>query len=334
MGYGNRPITKENILRTINEYDILKYYCIPFKKIGEAFCSELRKDRRPTCYIFEHNNRLLYKDFGSKDALDCFSYVQKKYSLTFLECLRVIVNDFRLNLGYEDNKTLPTLLTIGQHFTGIDVNQFKRKPTVVKVTIRKWNNIDKEYWNSNYGLSVKDLYNIYPLERFWMNDSCIQAQKACYGYYFGLNSNSIHQWKIYQPYLSKEGKWFSNCEKGHLQGYDLLNWFDEKLIITKSYKDVLILKKMGYNAVAPHGEGHHIEPEIINNLKKKFNSIVIIYDNDEPGIEASTALSQTHGLYNIILPEFDGKDIADYVKNKGYTETRRLLEGYYTQMAE
>lgn len=332
MGYGNRPLTKANVLRTISEFDIFKYYCIPFKRLGEAFCSELRKDAKPTCYIFQYKSRLLYKDFGSGDALDCFAYVQKKYNLSFMECLRVIANDFNLKLGSFSLNT-PTLLVPGIVHKGNSATQSKKQPTVIKVYRRGWNTEDKKYWLDQYGLSVTDLIHVYPLKGFSINDSYIQAEPVCYGYYFGLSDNAIHQWKVYQPYASK-GKWFSNCTNGNLQGYDLIEWLGDRLIITKSYKDVLVLKKAGYQAIAPHGEGHNIDSQIINVLKHRFSKIDIIYDNDAAGIKTSKSLSNKYNLNNITLPEFGGKDISDYVKEFGYTALKQLLDSYYPTMGE
>jgi hypothetical protein len=333
--WGNKPITKDNILFYITEYDIFKYYCTPFAKLGEAFCSELRKDNRPTCYIINYNSKLLYKDFADKSH-DCFSYIMEKYKVSFKDCLQTIVSDFRLPLGFEAYKTFTNGFK-----ASIELNKSilenTKKPTEIEVFIRKWSMLDKKYWFDNYQITSKELafFKVYPLTAFKINDTYIKGDTHCYGYYFGLSSNSIHQWKIYQPYSSKGNKWFSNCEKGNLQGYDQLNWLDNLLIITKSLKDVIVLHKLGINAVAPHGEGHHIEESLIHSLTHRFQHISILYDNDSPGVNASTRISELYNLDNIIIPfEYgdDVKDVSDLVKNNGYNELYKFLASHYTKL--
>ena len=53
----------------------------------------------------------------------------------------------------------------------------------------------------------------------------------------------------------------------------------------------------------------------INDLKSRFKRVLIILDNDIPGLEYSTRLAKATGFTNIILPFFKGgKDISDYYK--------------------
>ena len=114
-------LSKDVILSRITEYDIFRYYCSSFKNINTKFCSELRKDNTPTVSIIKWNSKLLYKDFGYEEhTLDCFSYIQIKYNVNFFDCLRVIDNDFNLDLavkkdviaftkgylGYKHNKVI------------------------------------------------------------------------------------------------------------------------------------------------------------------------------------------------------------------------------------
>ena len=89
---------KDSILCKISEYDIFRYYCHNFKNFGDKFCSELREDRSPTCSIVPWKGKVIYKDFGSGESHDCFSYVQAKFGLTFSEAMRVIDTDFGLGL--------------------------------------------------------------------------------------------------------------------------------------------------------------------------------------------------------------------------------------------
>ena len=60
----NDILHTEVILEKITEYDIFRHYCFSFKILNKKFCSELRKDKRPSVSIVNYKGSLLYKDFG------------------------------------------------------------------------------------------------------------------------------------------------------------------------------------------------------------------------------------------------------------------------------
>ena len=51
-------ITWEYILSKVSEEELWRRYCSNFKKIDEAFLSELYDDNNPDCRIFYNKNRL------------------------------------------------------------------------------------------------------------------------------------------------------------------------------------------------------------------------------------------------------------------------------------
>ena len=93
------------ILARISEYDIFKYYCPQFERLGKKFCSPLREDSNPTVSIIEWNGGLLYKDFGrSEHTFNCFSFIKAKYKCDFYSALRIIDMDFCLGLSSKQNE--------------------------------------------------------------------------------------------------------------------------------------------------------------------------------------------------------------------------------------
>ena len=93
-------LTVDRILSKIREVDIFSYYCGSFKELGKSFCSELRQDKKPGVSIILWKGKLLYKDFAYPDhTFDCFGYVMAAYSVSFYSALRIIDNDFGLNLS-------------------------------------------------------------------------------------------------------------------------------------------------------------------------------------------------------------------------------------------
>ena len=104
------------ILGKITEYDIFMYYCTNFKELGKKFRSDLREDKSPTVSIIPYNGKLLYKDFGSDHSFNCFNYVAAKYNCTFYDALRIIDNDFNLNLSSKNEEIKFTMGYMGYKY--------------------------------------------------------------------------------------------------------------------------------------------------------------------------------------------------------------------------
>ena len=99
-------------------------------------------------------------------------------------------------------------------------------------------------------------------------------------------------------------------------------------------KDVLLLSELGYPAVAPHGERVKIIDEI-ENLKKRFKNIILLFDNDEPGIEGAKILSDKYDIPMVYInPTEKAKDLSDYYRINSYSKTAQLVENLLCQKSE
>ncbi len=314
-------LDKSNILSQITEYDIFRYYCLSFKDIGIKFCSELRKDVTPTCSIVPYNNKLLYKDFGNGESHDCFSYVQKKYGLTFIEALRVIDNDFGLGLQAGTIHKSQIALTYGNQKVE------DRKPTVIKKKGRNWNADDDKFW-MQFGITRRllTIFEVQPIEYFWINEFRYKCEKLAYAYCFD------GRYKIYQPLSPKETKWFSNTRKEDIQGYKQLDPFGYMVILASSLKDVMTLEVLGYQAVALQGEMQTPPPKLIEHFKSRFDLVAVLYDNDytnpeNPGQTMANKICATYNLLNIVIPtHYQSKDISDLVRDHGLECAKRIVK--------
>lgn len=324
--FGARELSYDNVFEKISPYDVFKYYIKDFEDVNVKFCSELRKDSTPTCSIFKTGDTLLYKDFGTGDCMNCVQYVQTRYNLTFFEALKVINSDFNLKLGGYATMP-PTLNVVGVADKSIDINKIKERETYIQVQARDWNkNIDKSFWKDKYSITVKDLkkYNIIPLNYIWVNDNMINTDYITYGYFLGQIGDR-ELWKIYSPY-SKTMKWISNVPKDVIQGARQLPEKGNKLYITSSLKDVIVLYKLGLNAIAPSSENTILPPDKIEEYKSRFGELVLFNDNDKPGIEASKTLSEVYGCTYIHIPiEYSQKDPSDFVKDYGYQKLKQVM---------
>ena len=77
---------------------------------------------------------------------------------------------------------------------------------------------------------------------------------------------------------------------------------NDTLIITKSLKDVMCLRSLGYWAIAPHSESSRISELHVENIHSKFNSVYVLYDNDEAGINGAKSMASAVSCSSVIIP--------------------------------
>jgi hypothetical protein len=324
-------LTVQNILSKINDFDIFTRYCPNFKEIGRHFNSELRDDPKASCMISPYMGRLWYKDFGESDkACDSFSYVMKKYNLTFVETLNKINNDFALNF-----KVLNSSFSVKEKKEYVRSNIIHtdygiKEDTIIQVNVREWKRHDLEFWKGRYKipLSILNFYRIYPINKLWINTKEIKVD--FYTYAFLINeSNGIKKYKIYSPF-NKTFKWISNCKSEDYQGYDQLPWIHDKLVITKSLKDVAVLSLFKLPSIAPQSESQILSDDFVPKLRKRFENLYMFFDNDAAGMKGSEKNSTKHNIPERFIPIDSGvKDVSDYIRKYGYTLTKKLIKDLF-----
>jgi len=320
----NDHLHTDVILGKISEYDIFMYYCPNFKKLGVKFCSELREDKTPSASIITWNGNLLYKDFGYPDhTFNCFSYVQFKFNIPFINALKIIDCDFNLNLS---NKKEDSLFTMGYLGHSQIQPKYIEKQTIIQKKRRAWNKEDAKFWRK-YLVSKKILntFAVEPISHYWVNNNRFTCKSISYTFKFK------NRYKIYSPYEEKN-KWLSNTKKTDVQGYDQLPDKGERLIITSSLKDVMCLYAAGYHSIAMQSEMQIPDEKLINELKERFNKIEILYDNDfnkenNPGQTMAKKICDLYEFKNICLPdELGSKDPSDLVNKVGnFNKLKNIL---------
>ena len=313
------------ILSKITEYDIFAYYCSSFKTLNKKFCSELRKDETPSASIVMWSGNLLYKDFGYPDhTFNCFSYVQFKYAISFIDALKIIDCDFNLNLS---SKKEERLFTMGYLGSTKPQPKYVEKPTIIQKRARSWNKDDANFWRK-YLVSKKILntFAVEPISHYWVNNNRFTCKSITYVFKFK------NRYKIYSPYEEKN-KWLSNTKKTDVQGYNQLPNKGERLIITSSLKDVMCLYAAGYHSIAMQSEMQIPNEKLISELKQRFNIVEILYDNDfnnvnNPGQNMAKKICDLYGFNNICIPqEYEVKDPSDLIFKVGnFNELKNILK--------
>lgn len=322
INFDQLDLTSDFILSYISEKDIFDRYVNQPYKLGQMIKSNLRDDdSTASLNIFIKNGQLRYKDFGHSYG-DCFEFVKQLYNCSYTEALKIIAKDFNLKQGIHttekiQKKPLPAEIA------------FEKSIIPIK---RGWKKIDLDYW-SRYNITIPLLveYDIFACNHVYLKN----RPDNMYIWGTHLDDNPIYCYKIgnkfkcYRPLTKdKKAKWLSTHKEFDIQGLKQLPRKGNLCIITSSMKDVLVLKVLGYNAIALGGEGNNIPDKVLDYLYACFDKIVIFYDNDKAGIMYAKILSEKINVSYIHIPIEceDQKDISDFVEAYSIEEGDKLMK--------
>ena len=324
--YQIRPdLNKSNILSTISEIDIFRCYCSNFKKPGEMFHSEFRKDPKPSCSIINYKGKMMYSDFGDIKGLSCFDYVMYKYKVDYFTSLSIINRDFNLDL---DGKEVSDKIEIkNPNPTYEQYNKIYTGNSTIKVHYKAWDEISLDYlWKHKLDFKkVEEKFRVRPIDYYWINGHQFKAAPLSFAFYFGTHEGR-YIYKIYQP-LEKKYKWFHNLNQTIIQGWHQLPKTGKVVILSKAYKDVWCFDNYEIPAIAPGAEGWDIPDYVIDNLFQRFDLVLSSYDFDYVGIKGMNRLKREYGIQRIPIVQgrfsnlvqgnnnWKDKDFADLCKN-------------------
>jgi 5S rRNA maturation endonuclease (ribonuclease M5) len=302
--------TCETILERIDEQSLFAKYT-PGMKLNRVMMSPLREDKHPSfCIYTKKNGSIAYKDYATGDRGNVFKYLGKLWNMTYPETLRRIGTELDKYDVISQEKNLITTPTP----TGIDIGIVRQDFTIQ----------DLEYWGQ-YSITTDllDQYEVTSCKHYLING-------RCYGTY-ALNDpmyayRVFDKFKIYRPY-SLKSKWRGNLTSYDIQGYKQLKGnSSDVLIITKSLKDVMVLKLLGYDAIAPPSESSHIPEEIIQAIRLRYSKVIVLYDRDKAGMLNARKLYHKYGLPFVFINKlYHVKDISDFIKKYGIELTREFL---------
>jgi 5S rRNA maturation endonuclease (ribonuclease M5) len=307
-------LSLESLLEYTTEYDIYSHYIGDNFDIGKIMPSPLRQDKHPSFGIFKSDKygNLMFKDQATGVVGDCITFVSKLFDISRRRALAKISSDIQ-------NKRL------SYSVEGVDIQkEYKTISTIISVKKKPFCKTDDEYWGQ-FSLERDDLrhFNVFPITEYWLN-GIVQPwgyKQANPGYAYEI----YNKYKLYFPLSDKRNKWISNCSNFDIQGYEQLDGFGDLLIITKALKDVMVLHKLEYQAIAPQGENHSIPEKIMKDLKSRFTNIIVFYDNDKAGVAGAQKIANKFELKTISIPQEYPKDISDYTKEYGLDNSKELL---------
>lgn len=329
LGY----INKKKLLEYVTEEDIFE---LVFKFKPTEFdyvTSPVRVDNNPGCWfeVDVTTGKLMFRDFGEGDRpLDCFDIVKRYYNLpNFYKTLDFVKK--ALIDGKQIEHDIKTYISTPKR----QITTKKRVTILVKT--KPFNENDRKFWQP-FEITKDQLIEdkVFPISMFKMlgtkkGDLNINTPKPSYVY----TDFEDGMKKVYQPY-SKKHKFSTNCTENAVGGINKLVPFGRQLVITKSYKDYRVLKNQGLNVIWFQNEGMIPSMNIILNLVERFDKIIIFFDNDNTGLEAS---DKVVNLINNIVPNKVRKvclgedlykknitDPADLMKQRGKNALTEFLK--------
>jgi len=194
--------------------------------------------------------------------------------------------------------------------------------------MRSWNTLDEKYWSGyKIGSKILEKYNVIPLKFFTMSKEDLDGSIASFTfnnpYTYGYFRNDGSLYKIYTPKNAE--KKFIKVEN-YIQGLEQLNYDCKYLMITSSLKDLMSFVKLSIGnieCIAPDSENTMITPAVLKDLKAKYTKIILLFDNDDPGINAAKKYKDLYDFNYVVLPL--EKDLSDSVKIHGIDKVREVL---------
>ena len=304
-------ITLDYILSRVSEYDIYSHYLGSFR-VGAIYNSPFRKDKNPSfgIYYSKRTKQLLFKDHGSGECGNIIKFVSLFTGLTNY-------NDILADIVKQLNITTSTKLDSSKQY-------IQETETVIGVVRQELTKIDIDYW-SQFHISKPTLkkFNIDSIKYYlcngivkgiYKNDNPMYAYKV------------YNNFKIYRPLGDKYTKWRNNLTEYDIQGYAQLPKKGDLLFITKSMKDVMCLYEMGFNAISPSSESTFLPEDVLEDIKKRFKRIIILFDRDTAGVKYSRKMSLKHGLEAMFIhKKYQAKDVSDAVKANGFEEIKSWI---------
>ena len=325
QGEKKTRLTPENVLNKISEYDIFRFY-MPSKawKINVATNSPFRKDDNPSFLISNRHGNLHFIDFADPDKRgNCFKFVQKLHHCDFDTSLRIIDRDFGLGLSSGTNTGNYKIITSEYK----QPEEAGKRYSLIQVVTRKFNNDELAYWNQ-YHQSVDDLRenNVYAIKKVYFNkqEFTLKDSDLRFGYLYDGH------WKIYRPFVDAKYKWVpNNVPITAIDGK--ISPSEHPLLINKSKKDYMVMKKIYPNCTAVQNEGIAcFSQENVELFKSHSPAQILSFDSDPTGVKNSKEITKLFGFDYLNVPRSylsDGiKDWSDLAKDYGMNTIEKILK--------
>jgi hypothetical protein len=312
--YANHILSAESIRQHVDDYTLFCYYMDMEPSINVPVQSPLRDDLRPSFTLYYNTrDKLKFCDHGTGRIGDVFDFISAKYGINHTQALQQVNHDF--GLGYDGAPS-------------VDVKYAPQKEPVIRpkkkleITSREFTSKALDWWNS-FGITREILDRYYVTQVDWLHwdGNPAKAGDMTFAYRIGKF------YKIYRPLSVGLNKFMNTYPRHYVEGLLQLQQRLDYLIITKSLKDVMVLSRLGYEAIAPKSESTSITTEIRDFINQRYKRIVVLFDDDEGGRRGTESYPEYEKIY---IPGED-KDISDFTRKNGLSEAGQLIHKLLSQ---
>lgn len=309
INIGKPSTDLENIYSKVSDLDILHHY-FGITHVPCMINSPLRRDNNPSLSFYSKDGiEVLWTDFSTKEGGDIIHLMSKYWGESYADTVKHLWED------------LPKITNISG-YTQLSKKRYivKKTNVILKCKVREWKDYDLEFWNS-FGISKRwlEYADVYPISHkiIIKNDEKFVFSADKYAYAYVEFKDKKTTLKIYQPFNTKGFKWSNNHDRSVISLWTKVPANGLMICICASLKDALCLwANTGIPSIAVQGEGYSMSDTAIEELKRRFKHVYILFDNDEAGIVDGVKLSEQTGFTNIVLPRINGaKDISDLYKS-------------------
>lgn len=236
---------------------------------SKKFHSPFRKDDNPSFSVFKWQDKVYFKDLRTGEKGNIYVLIGKLLGKDFEGVLEAITREIWMKN--------PRVHKVTKKI----IEKEAKKQLQLSVKRRAWLERDIKYW-SQFGITHKTLlkYNVSPIDFIFIYDKIIKCDELAYVY--KEFKDGVITLKTYQPY-SKDCKWLNNCLESNAvwEGWQQLPETGDILIWTKSRKDLMsIVDTCNIPAISLMSESIIPKKRVVNQLKKRFKMIYLLYDND------------------------------------------------------
>ena len=317
-------IDQNSILKYVSQEEIFSLVFGFLPQEYQYVTSPLRDDDDAGCWFEYMEGKLFFRDFAySNRPLDCFHVVKDYFNLgTFPNALEYVKEKLL------DNQNRPIIESLFRE---------EKEKFYMDIVTRQFLRKDASFWKP-FEITRQNLVedSVFATQRAYLfntkNGDLVKNYFNKLAYCFTEFENGSK--KLYLP-KDQELKFISSCSNNDVGSIKHLPPYGRILYIKKSYKDCRVIRNQGRNAVWFQNEGMIPSDDILYNLVKRFDYVIVFYDNDATGITASIDISNKINMWfsqkasPLWLPESLNPqgitDPSDFIVSNGRQELNKFL---------
>lgn len=324
-------IDKDDILSYVTEEQIFEMVFGFQPEEYDYVTSPFREDNSPGCWFsYSTSGSLRFTDFGNHATINGIK-------MNNIDCFNAVQVHFKLKNLYLVLEFIQKHLIMGKQLLkkeGVKHTKKVKKRATIHFKARPFEGRDKRYWQK-YNITSQQLIEdkVFPISAYSAIDgNHVDFATKVFDLGYAYTKFKSGNRKIYRPQQKSKQKFFTNCTADDIGGLDVLAESGELLLITKSYKDWRVLKNQECDTVWFQNEGMIPSLEILDDLCRRFTTILIFFDNDRAGIEAAIKLTKhinyyypKKSFYIHLEVEINVTDPSDLVAKHGEVQLTQFL---------